>query len=86
MPKKLGKLHSIVQENQQIFLRLGIAILAIQTDERLQQLHFTQDTISLDLMDGPTITVPLVSYPRSLNATPAQRQKLQVCGGGEGIH
>ncbi|WP_445306757.1 DUF2442 domain-containing protein [Microcoleus vaginatus] len=35
---------------------------------------------------GQPITLPLVSYPRSLNATPAQRQKWQVCGGGYGIH
>ncbi|MBD0342354.1 MAG: DUF2442 domain-containing protein [Microcoleus sp. Co-bin12] len=37
-------------------------------------------------MDGPTITLPLVSYPRSPNATPAQRQKWQVCRRGYGIH
>ncbi|WP_333337498.1 DUF2442 domain-containing protein [Microcoleus sp. BROC3] len=56
--------------------------MAIQTDERLKQLHFTKDTISLNLIDGQTITVPLVSYPRLLNATPAQHQKWQVCGAG----
>ncbi|UNU22276.1 hypothetical protein D0A34_12825 [Microcoleus vaginatus PCC 9802] len=36
-------------------------------------------------MDGPTITVPLLCYPPLLKATPAQRQKWQVCGGGYGI-
>ncbi|WP_445311035.1 DUF2442 domain-containing protein [Microcoleus vaginatus] len=56
--------------------------LAIKTQDRLKQLHLTKDRISLDRMDGPTITLPLVSYPRSLNATPARRQKWQVCGGG----
>jgi hypothetical protein len=30
--------------------------LAIQTEDRLKQLHFTKDRISLDRMDGPTIT------------------------------
>jgi hypothetical protein len=40
--------------------------LAIQTEDRLKKLHFTQDRISLDGMDGPTITVPLVSYPRRM--------------------
>ncbi|MEG4291049.1 hypothetical protein Q5692_20690 [Microcoleus sp. C2C3] len=52
--------------------------LAIQSEDRLKQLHFTKDRISLDWMDGPTITLPLVSYPRSPNATPAQPQKWQV--------
>jgi len=40
--------------------------LAIQTEDRLKQLHFTKDRISLDWMDGPTITLPLVSYPRRM--------------------
>jgi hypothetical protein len=40
--------------------------LAIQTEDRLKQLHLTKDRISLDWMDGPTITVPLVSYPRRM--------------------
>jgi len=56
--------------------------LAIQTEDRLKQLHLTKDRISLDWMDRPTITLPLVSYLRSPNATPAQRQKWQVCRRG----
>lgn len=39
-------------------------ISAIKTDERVQDVYFTEDTISVDLMDGRTITVPLVWYPR----------------------
>ena len=64
--KKLGKLHSIAQENQQILLRRGIGSLALQTEDRLKQLHLTKDRISLDWMDRPTITLPLVSYPRRM--------------------
>ncbi len=63
-----------------------MAGLAIQVDERVKDVHFTEDTISVDLMDGRTITVPLVWYPRLLNATPAQRQQWEVCGGGYGMH
>lgn len=63
-----------------------MAGLAIQVDERVKNVHFTEDTISVDLMDGRTITVPLVWYPRLLNATPAQRQQWEVCGGGYGMH
>lgn len=63
-----------------------MGILAIQADERVKQVHFTDDTISVDLADGRTITVPLVWYPKLLNATPAQRANWQVCGGGYGIH
>jgi hypothetical protein len=63
-----------------------MGILAIRVDERVKDVHFTEETISVDLMDGRTITVPLAWYPRLLNATPEQRTKWEVSGGGYGIH
>lgn len=63
-----------------------MGILAIRADERVKNVHLTEETISVDLMDGRTITVPLVWYPRLLNATPEQRAKWEVSGGGYGIH
>ena len=62
-----------------------MSIFAIRADERVQNVYFTEDTISVDIMDGRTTTVPLVWYPRLLAATPEQRAKWQVCG-GYGIH
>jgi Protein of unknown function (DUF2442) len=61
-------------------------ISTIQTDERVENVSFTEDIISVDLIDGRTIVVPLLWYPRLLNATPAQRLDWEVCGGGDGIH
>ena len=61
-------------------------ISAIQMDERVKTVHFTEETISVDLMDGRTITVPLVWYPLLLNATPEQRQDWEICGGGYGLY
>jgi len=46
-----------------------MGILALAADERLKDIHFTDYTMSVNLMDGRTITVPLVWYPRLLNAT-----------------
>ncbi len=63
-----------------------MGILAIRADERVKNVLFTEDTISVELMDGRTITVPLVWYPKLLQATPQQREQWQVCGGGYGIH
>jgi hypothetical protein len=63
-----------------------MSISAIRTDERVKNVYFTDETISVNLMDGRVITVPLVWYPRLLNATPAQRSNWEVCGGGYGIH
>ncbi len=60
--------------------------LAIQVDERVKAVRFTEDSISVDLMDGRSITVPLVWYPRLLQASPEQLAQWEICGGGYGIH
>ncbi|MGA2227217.1 MAG: DUF2442 domain-containing protein [Syntrophobacteraceae bacterium] len=58
----------------------------IKPGERVKDVHFTEDTLSVDMVDGRTITVPLAWYPRLLHATVQQRQNWQICGGGYGIH
>ncbi len=63
-----------------------MSTLAIRTDERVKDVSFTEETISVDLMDGRVITVPLVWYPRLFKATPSQRSNWEICGGGYGIH
>ncbi|MEQ9548541.1 MAG: DUF2442 domain-containing protein [Coleofasciculus sp. G3-WIS-01] len=63
-----------------------MGILAIRADERVKNVYFTEETITVDLMDGRVISVPLTWYPRLLNATSEQREKWEVCGGGYGIH
>jgi hypothetical protein len=55
-------------------------------DERVKNVRFTEDTISVDLMDDRSIAVPLVWYPRLLNASLEQLAQWEVCGGGYGIH
>ena len=54
--------------------------------QRVKDVRVTEDTLSVDLLDGRTIVVPLAWYPRLLHATPEQRQKWKVAGGGFGIH
>ena len=63
-----------------------MGILALAADERVAGLEITEDTLSVQLMDGRTTSVPLVWYPRLLNATEAQRNNWQIAGGGYGIH
>jgi hypothetical protein len=60
--------------------------LDVKTGERVKDVHVSEDTLSVDLIDGRTITVPLVWYPRLLHATTEQRANWQICGGGYGIH
>ena len=63
-----------------------MGILALSADERVRSVSSDDDTLSIDLMDGRTITVPLAWYPRLLKATPAQRGHWELAGGGYGIH
>jgi len=58
----------------------------VKPGERVRDVHFTEDTLSVDLVDGRTITVPLAWYPRLLHATPEQRTNWRIAGGGFGIH
>lgn len=44
------------------------------------------DTMSVRLSDGRTITVPLAWYPRLLHAKAATRRNWSPCAGGAGIH
>jgi hypothetical protein len=46
----------------------------------------TDDEIQVDLVDGRRLAVPLLWYPRLANATPKQRARYRLCGGGAGIH
>ncbi|MFB0534052.1 MAG: DUF2442 domain-containing protein [Anaerolineae bacterium] len=57
----------------------------IKPGERVKDVHFTEGTLSVDLIDGRTIVVPLTWYPRLLHAAPEQRAHWQICG-GYGIH
>ncbi len=53
---------------------------------RATSVRVTQDTLSVELIDGRSLSVPLAWYPRLAHATPAERDNWQLIGGGEGIH
>ena len=54
--------------------------------EDLDEVKSTTDALSVDLVDGRTVSVPLAWYPRLLHATPAERKNWRLVGKGEGIH
>lgn len=63
-----------------------MGILDPASDERVKDLRCTEETLSVDLMDGRTITVPLAWYPRLPHATAKERENWELCAGGYGIH
>jgi len=46
-------------------------------DERVADVGFSEDSLTVSLMDGRSICVPLVWYPRLLHATTAQRTTVE---------
>lgn len=46
----------------------------------------TEDTLTVDLSDGRTISVPVAWFPRLLHATPEERKNWKLIGHGSGIH
>ena len=55
-------------------------------DIRVRSVSVTDDELSVGLMDGRSISVPLAWFPRLAEATPAQRARWEIAGGGFGIH
>ena len=58
----------------------------VRPGERVKDVHFTEDTLAVDLLDGRTIVVPLVWYPKLLEASEEQRRNWKISGAGFGIH
>lgn len=46
----------------------------------------TKDTLTVDLDDGRTISIPLSWFPRLLNGLMKERQNWRLIGRGEGVH
>ncbi|MEG4231294.1 DUF2442 domain-containing protein [Microcoleus sp. Pol11C3] len=51
-----------------------------------QNVVVTDDTLTVDLSDGRTISVPLAWYPRLLHSTPNDRNNWRFIGENEGMH
>ena len=60
---------------------------AIETREALAtHVQVSDDTVSVELADGRTITAPLAWYPRLAHASAEERGRWRFIGGGRGIH
>jgi hypothetical protein len=48
--------------------------------------HVNEDTLTVELGDGRSISAPLAWYPRLAHGTSAERARWRFIGGGSGIH
>lgn len=56
------------------------------TDLRVMSVSIDDDRLTVELMDGRAISVPLAWYPRLANASQAERENWELAGAGYGIH
>jgi hypothetical protein len=62
---------------------LTIELLEVPT---IQKLDIDDETLSVDLSDGRTISVPLSWYPRLTHGSDEERRNYRFIGNGSGIH
>ncbi|MGB5617763.1 MAG: DUF2442 domain-containing protein [Desulfobacterales bacterium] len=64
-----------------------MTILAVEMDiPYAENIMVTADTLTVDLSDGRTISVPLAWYPRLMHATPEELKNWRLIGKGQGVH
>ena len=55
-------------------------------EAKAQRVVVTEDSLTVDLSDGRSISAPLAWYPRLLHGTPEERNNWRWIGDREGIH
>lgn len=55
-------------------------------EPKIKGITVTDELIVAELMDGRTISVPLVWSWRLLGASPTQRANFEILGDGQGVH
>ena len=64
-----------------------MSTLAVEMEiPNAEEVSVTEDTLSVDLSDGRTISVPLAWFPRLVHATEEERNNWRLIGKGHGIH
>jgi hypothetical protein len=64
-------------------MSISAAEIGVPTAETVR---VSDDTLSVALSDGRTISVPLAWFPRLSHATRRERSRWRLVGRGEGIH
>jgi len=64
---------------------MNTSIVEIQ-EPRSREVRITDDSLVVELMDGRTITVPLLWYPRLWYGKPDERRRFEILGDGRYLH
>lgn len=58
----------------------------VPTTALAQSVEFSDDMMHVFLADGRTISVPIIWFPLLYRATPEQRMRYEIGGGGVSLH
>jgi hypothetical protein len=58
----------------------------LTVEPRAKKVTFDPNNMWVEFTDGRQLSVPLVYFPRLLNADQAQRDDFVISGGGSGLH
>lgn len=64
----------------------GIASVVVVQTPRAVNVQVTEDSLTVDLEDGRTISVPIGWYPRLAHGSLEERSRYELSGAGYGIH
>ena len=62
---------------------------SLQTERiaaRAADIVVTDESLTVDFVDGRSVSVPLARYPRLVHGTPQERANWRIIGNGEGFH
>ncbi|MBA1445567.1 MAG: DUF2442 domain-containing protein [gamma proteobacterium endosymbiont of Lamellibrachia anaximandri] len=63
-----------------------MSTLAVELHPHAHKVQCTDTSLIVELVDGRTVTAPLIWFPRLSKASVEQLQKWELLGDGEGIH
>lgn len=55
-------------------------------EARARGVAVSEEALTVDLVDGRTLIVPLISYPRLWHGTPQERDHVEIFGDGRHLH
>jgi len=63
-----------------------MSTLAVELHPQAQAVSCTEESIVVELVDGRTVSAPLVWFPKLSHATKKQLENWELLGDGEGIY
>ena len=63
-----------------------MSTLAVELHPQAHRVKCTNEAIIVELLDGRTVSAPLVWFPRLSQANAEQLENWELLGDGEGIH